>query len=84
MKEYLIFESLISEMYCSTEGSLPLVVRQLQYLWSKPIVTCLFGQVLHCDPEKQSTYRTSQSAVAVQNDLATSIQSKLFYNVKSC
>ncbi|KAM3722651.1 Ubiquitin-protein ligase E3B [Dirofilaria immitis] len=58
----------------STEGSLPLVVRQLQYLWSKPIVTCLFGQVLHCDPEKQSLYSTSQLAVIVQNDLATSIQ----------
>ncbi|KAL4003660.1 HECT-domain (ubiquitin-transferase) family protein [Acanthocheilonema viteae] len=57
----------------STEGSVPLVVRQLQYLWSKPIVACLFGQVLHCDPEKQS-YRTSQSSAVVQNDLATSIQ----------
>ncbi|CAG9533224.1 unnamed protein product [Cercopithifilaria johnstoni] len=58
----------------STEGSLPLVVRQLQYLWSKPVVACLFGQVLHCDPEKQSLYRKSQSAVVVQSDLATSIQ----------
>uniref|UniRef100_A0A0R3S056 Ubiquitin-protein ligase E3B n=1 Tax=Elaeophora elaphi TaxID=1147741 RepID=A0A0R3S056_9BILA len=58
----------------STEGSLPLVVRQLQYLWSKPIVACLFGQVLHCDPEKQSMNRASQSAIVVQNDLATSIQ----------
>uniref|UniRef100_A0A915Q147 HECT-type E3 ubiquitin transferase n=1 Tax=Setaria digitata TaxID=48799 RepID=A0A915Q147_9BILA len=57
----------------STEGSLPLVVRQLQYLWSKPIVTCLFGEVLYCDPEKQSSYRTSQIGV-VQNDLAASIQ----------
>lgn len=68
-------------MNYSTEGSLPLVVRQLQYLWSKPIVSCLFGQVLHCDPEKQSLYCTSQSVV-LQNDLATSIQSKLFYYAK--
>ncbi|VDM09003.1 unnamed protein product, partial [Wuchereria bancrofti] len=58
----------------STEGSLSLVVRQLQYLWSKPIVTCLFGQLLHCDPEKQSLCRTSQSSAIMQNDLATSIQ----------
>ncbi|VDN87654.1 unnamed protein product [Brugia pahangi] len=58
----------------STEGSLSLVVRQLQYLWSKQIVTCLFGQLLHCDPEKQSLYRTSQSSAIMQNDLATSIQ----------
>uniref|UniRef100_A0A8R1TY48 Ubiquitin-protein ligase E3B n=1 Tax=Onchocerca volvulus TaxID=6282 RepID=A0A8R1TY48_ONCVO len=58
----------------STEGSLLLVIRQLQYLWSKPIVTCLFGQVLHCDPERQSLYHTAQLAVAEQSDLATSIQ----------
>lgn len=51
-------------------------MRQLQYLWSKPIVTCLFGQLLRCSSEKQSLFQTSQSVV-VQNDLARSIQSNV-------
>ncbi|VDM45036.1 unnamed protein product [Toxocara canis] len=68
----------------SIEGSLPLASKQLQYLWSKPVVTCLFDKVLHCGESQRpnTSLTTSVQSPNSQIDLTTSIQ-KLWKKLNS-
>uniref|UniRef100_A0A158R3Z5 HECT-type E3 ubiquitin transferase n=1 Tax=Syphacia muris TaxID=451379 RepID=A0A158R3Z5_9BILA len=69
------------QVLCSNEGALPLVIMQLKNLWSKPVIKCLFKDVLH---SSTSTERTTVSKLSSdsQSDLTLSIQ-KLWKKLNS-
>uniref|UniRef100_A0A915CEU8 Ubiquitin-protein ligase E3B n=2 Tax=Parascaris univalens TaxID=6257 RepID=A0A915CEU8_PARUN len=65
------------------EDSLPLASRQLQYLWSKPVITCLFDKVLHAEElHRRDSVLTVEQSSNSQIDLTTSIQ-KLWKKLNS-
>lgn len=54
-----------------------MVSKQLQYLWSKPVVCCLFDKVLHYDQDSNHAVNSCSNQQS-HVDFTSSIQSSFF------